>query len=128
MAVTADQQEERTRVVCHLPLNNAAEEKAVKRIILNLEGQRRKRIGLEGYTYSNPGAFQGRWWSAHERDWVGDRIVLLLVDFMIPLTDQRFSLAEQVSELKRTIHDAYAAYGRPQEEVWVVAYAVVRHA
>jgi hypothetical protein len=35
--------------------------------------------------------------------------------------------AGQVGELKKVIQDAYESYGRPQEEVWVVAYHVTRH-
>lgn len=38
--------EDRTRVTCHLPLNNVAEEKAFKKVIGHLEAQRRKRIGV----------------------------------------------------------------------------------
>jgi hypothetical protein len=121
------QQEDRTRVICHLPLNNAAEEKAFKKIIVHLEAQRKKRIGVDGYTYSDPTAFFGRWWRSESRGWVGDKIVLLVVDYKIALTDPRLSLSEQIAELRAVIHDSYRSYGRPQEEVWVVAHHVTRY-
>jgi hypothetical protein len=115
-------------VICHLPINNAAEEKAFKEVINHLEGLRRQKIGVDGYTYSNPTAFVGRWWSASPavRDWMSDKITLLLIDFRIALTAPTVSFSEQVAELKDVIHQAYARYGRPQEEVWVIAHQVTR--
>lgn len=76
--------EERTRVVCHLPLNSAAEEKAFKEIIAYLEAEREKKIGVDGYTYSDPKAFFGRWWGG-DATWVSDKIVLLIADYRIAL-------------------------------------------
>src|SRR5437016_9731286 len=102
----ADAQEDRTRVVCHLPLNNAAEEKAFKDIIAFLEAQRKKRIGVEGYTYSDPNAFFGRWWTTSKTGWMSDKIVLLIADFKIALTDQHVSLSEKVAELKNIIYQS----------------------
>ena len=127
-SASGGQAEDRTRVTCHLPLNNAAEEKAFKKVISHLEAQRRKRIGVDGYTYSSPEAFYGRWWSSASKGWVGDKIVLLLVDYQIALTDQRVSLAETIAALRAIILDAYQTYGSPQEEVWVVAHHVTRQA
>ncbi len=124
----AGQQEERTRVICHLPLNDAAEESAVRAVIKYLESQRRRHIGVDGYTYSHPNVFVGRWWSPERGDWMADRIVLLMVDYKIDLTDPRVSLSEKIAELKNVIHQGYDRYGRHQEEVWVVAYRVTRHA
>ena len=124
----AGQQEDRTRVICHLPLNDIAEEKAFKVVIKYLDSQRRKRIGVDGYTYSGPDAFFGRWWSSERLDWIADHIVLLIVDYKIDLTDQRVSLSEKIAELKNVVHEAYGRYGRHQEEVWVVAHRVTRHA
>jgi hypothetical protein len=71
------QHESRTRVICHLPLNNAQEEKAFKDVVKYVQSQRRRRIGVEGYTYSTPSAFSGRWWSLRSGEWIGDYIVLL---------------------------------------------------
>jgi hypothetical protein len=103
------------------------EEKAFKDIIIYVESQRDKQIGIDGYTYSNPVAFHGRWWSSEAEDWIGDTIVLLMVDYKIALTDKRFSLAEEVAGLKKVIQEAYARYGRPQEEIWIVTHHVTRH-
>ena len=121
--------EERTRVTCHLPINNAAEEKAFKDVIAYLEGLRRKKIGVDGYTYSDPSAFFGRWWSTPPlgSGWMSDKITLLIVDFKLALTNPTVSLSEQITELKDTIHRSYAKYGRLQEEVWVIAHRVTRH-
>jgi hypothetical protein len=121
--------EERTRVICHLPINNAPEEKAFKDIINYLEGLRRKKIGVDGYTYSDPSAFFGRWWSTSPsgRGWMSDKITLLIIDFKIALTDPAVSLSEKITELKNTVQQSYAKYGRPQEEVWVIAHRVTRH-
>jgi hypothetical protein len=121
------QHEDRTRVVCHLPLNNAQEEKAFKDIIEYLQAQRRKRIGVDGYTYSAPTAFSGRWWSAQEGNWMGDRIVLLLIDYRVDLANVKVSLSEEIAQLRQTIRNAYAQRGRPQEEIWVVAFPVTRY-
>jgi hypothetical protein len=118
--------EERTRVICHLPLNSAAEEKAFKEVVAYVEAQREKKIGVEGYTYSDPKAFFGRWWSV-DNTWVSDKIVLLIIDYKIALTDPHASLSEMIRELKDTVHQSYAKYGRAQEEVWIVAFGVTRH-
>jgi hypothetical protein len=120
--------EERTRVTCHLPINNAAEEKAFKAIVAHLDQLRRENIGVGGYTYSDPGVFFGRWWNTSPTgsDWMSDKIALLVVDFRVALTDPTVSLSEKVTELKITIHQAYAKYSRPQEEVWVIAHRVTR--
>jgi hypothetical protein len=129
-AASSCDHEERTRVTCHLPINNAAEEKAFKEIITHLDRLRRQKIGVDGYTYSDPSAFYGRWWNVGTPGigWVSDRITLLMVDFKIDLTNTRISLAETVGDLKNTVHQAYAKYGRPQEEIWVVAHKVARYA
>jgi hypothetical protein len=128
MAAGAEgQHEDRTRVVCHLPLNNAPEEKAFKDIIEYLQAQRRKRLGVEGYTYSVPTAFSGRWWSTQQGVWLGDRIVLLLIDYRVDLTNVKVSLAEEIAQLGQAVRDAYTRRGRPQEEIWVVSFPVTRH-
>ena len=118
--------EERTRVTCHLPLNNAAEEKAFKEIIAHLDRLRQENVGVDGYTYSDPSAFTGRWWNTGAEGWVPDMISLLMIDFKIDLADPAVSLAEKTGELKQTIRAAYAKYGRPQDEIWVIAHRVMR--
>jgi len=115
-------------VTCHLPINSAAEEKAFKKIIGHLDRLRRENIGVDGYTYSQPGAFLGRWWSAGPTgsEWVSDEITVLIIDFRIALTDPAISLSEKVTELKKTVHQAYSKYGSKQEEIWVIAHRVTR--
>ena len=44
--------EERTRVVCHLPLNNAAEHQAVDAVFTFLEELRARPLGVKGYNLS----------------------------------------------------------------------------
>jgi hypothetical protein len=58
----------------------------------------------------------------------GRQIVILFVDYRIALTDKHHSLSAKVAELKEVIHKSYARWGSPQEEVWVIAHPVVRHA
>jgi len=127
MAPTAGEHEERTRVTCHLPINNASEEKAFKAIINYLDRLRRENVGVDGYTYSDPSAFFGRWWNTATAngDWMSDKIALLILDFRIELTSPA-SLSEKVTALKDTIHQAYAKYGRPQQEVWVISHRITR--
>ena len=127
-ATTPGEHEERTRVTCHLPMNNAAEEKAFKDIIAYLDRLRRQDIGVDGYTYSDPTAFSGRWMDrAKGNTWITDKISLLIVDFKIELTDPKVSLSEKVTELKNIVQQSYEKRGRPQDEVWVVAHKVSRY-
>jgi hypothetical protein len=105
-----------------------AEERAFKTVVAYLEKQRQESIGVEEYTYSDPSSFFGRWWSFHRTEWMSDKVVLLINDYKIALTDQDVSLAEKVVELKDTIREAYEKYGSPQEDFWVVAFRVTRYA
>jgi hypothetical protein len=118
--------EERARVTCHLPLNNAREEKAVLRILRYLKEQRREPIGVKGFTHSEfrPSSFRGFWWDARRREWVEDKVVLCIVDYKLGFSDERLSV--KVEELKRTIREAYRKCGSPQDQVWVVAHPVIR--
>ena len=115
-------------MTCHLPINNAAEEKAFKAVANYLEGLRRKKIGVDGYTYSDPSVFFGRWWGAtpSENGWMSDKITLLIVDFKVALTDST-ALSETITELKNVIQRSYVKYGRPQEEIWVIAHRITRY-
>ena len=126
MAKAKGEHEERTRVVCHVPINSAAEEKAFKEVVAYVESQKENQIGVDGYTYSDPKAFFGRWWGG-DNSWVSDKIVLLIIDYKIELTDQKASLSDMIRELKETVGKSYAKYRRPQEEVWIVAFGVTRH-
>src|SRR5207302_10454452 len=112
----------------HLPIKNAEEEKAFKEVVSYLDRLRRKNIGVNGYTYSHPSAFVGRWWDSGPTasGWMSDDITLLIIDFKVALTDPAVSLSEKVAELKATIHRTYANYNRPQQEIWVIAHRVTR--
>ena len=120
--------EERTRVICHLPLNNGAEEKAINQLIGYLERQRTEPIGVKGFTRSalRPATYRGHWWSATHRKWFRESIVLFIIDYKLPFEGEKVS--EKVAELKGFIRKAYEKFTKkPQEEVWIVAQPVLRH-
>jgi len=118
--------EDRTRVTCHLPLNDPAQEKAITRIIDYLKAQRLEPIGVKGFTHSNfrPTSFYGYWWSSKRQHWVEDKIVLFIIDYKLGLGDPR--LSNQVQDLKDKIRQCYAGMGSPQDEIWVVAQQITR--
>ena len=126
MAKSIGLHEHRTRVVLHLPLNDTQEEKAANQILWFLQEQRKEASGVKGFTHSvlRPAVFRGWWWSAKEKSWCQDHIVLLLVDYKIDFSD--ILLPKVVKELKKAIRYWYRYYGRPQEEIWVVAHQVFR--
>jgi hypothetical protein len=111
--------------MCHLPVNNRQEEKAFFGVISYLKELRERAIGVTGWTTSSlrPAAFHG-WWSEENEEWVRDSIVLCFVDYHLPFDHP--DLARHVEELKKTIRTLYRKRKSPQEEVWVVAYQVVR--
>ncbi len=51
-------------------------------------------------------------------------MVLCIIDYKLNFGDER--LSAKIAELKRTIRTAYRDCGSPQEEIWVVAQAVIR--
>jgi hypothetical protein len=115
-------------VTCHLPLTNAAEEKAVNKVIGYLERQRKERIGVQGFTRSSlkSPVFRGYWWSSGRRRWVRENIVLFIIDYKLDFDDERVSV--KVAELQGEVQRWYEHYtGKPQDVVWVVAHSVVRH-
>ncbi|MCI0463276.1 MAG: hypothetical protein L0Z62_40535 [Gemmataceae bacterium] len=118
--------EVRTRVTCHLPVNDAQEEKAFFKVIDYLDQQRQEQVGVKGYTHSEarPAAFHGYWWRDDAEVPLHDQIVLCLVDYLLPSGSQQ--LSAKVKELKQTIRKAYRYYKRPQDEVWVVAQQILR--
>ncbi len=119
--------EERTRIVCHLPLNDANEHLAVDAVFTYLEGLRTKPLGVKGYTHSaaRPPSHFGAWWSASRRKWMREKVVLCFVDYKVNFNDQE--LTRIVAELKEEIRRAYGEFtGKQQEEYWVVAHHVVR--
>lgn len=112
--------------MCHLPLSSAAEDKAFNAVITYLQEQRKKHVGVTGYTYSQHGVFQGFWWSSKLQRWVDDSIVLLIVDYKVPQGNPENSLLEHFDKLKENIEEAYSRFGSPQEEVWVVTHWIDR--
>ena len=116
----------RTRVMCHLPVNSSQEEKAFFKVLTYIRGLKDERIGVTGFTISNsrPAAFQGWWWSDDWKKWVCDDQVLCFLDFHLAFDDP--SLSEQVEKLKKTIRKWHRLHRSPQEEVWVVAYRIIR--
>jgi len=121
--------EDRTRITCHLPVRDAAQEKAFKKVIAFLRSKETEGIGVSGYTHSTTDAFYGYWYESDAKPapaWVEDKIVLLLIDYKIPLSDPK-SLSEEILQLKETIVEAYRYYGSVQQEVWVVAQPVRRY-
>ena len=116
----------RTRVMCHLPVNNNQETKAFFKVLSFLHGLKDKGIGVTGFTTSTsrPAAFHGWWWSEERQEWLRDDQVLCFVDFHLAFDDP--SLSQRVEELKQTIRKWYRLHRSPQEEVWVVAYQVIR--
>ena len=118
--------EVRTRVMCHLPVNNSQEEKAFFKVLSYLRKLKDQGIGVSGWTTSTlrPAVFHGWWWSEQWEEWVRDDLVLCFVDYRLSLDDP--SVSERVQELKQTISKYYRLHRSPQEEVWVVAYQVMR--
>ena len=62
--------EVRTRVICHLPVNDEQEEKAFFKVITYLQTQQQQAVGVQGYTHSalRPTVFRGYWWSEELND------------------------------------------------------------
>ncbi len=118
--------EVRTRVICHLPVNSGQEEKAFFKVLSYLRGLKDQGLGVSGWTTSTlrPAAFHGWWWSDDRQEWVRDDLVLCFVDYRMPFDDP--TLSERVAELKQTIRKWYRLHRSSQEEVWVVAYQVIR--
>lgn len=128
MDVQRGRHEDRTRVVCNLPLNDLQQERAVKYIIEYLKGQQAEPIGVQGFTHSAfvPTAYYGYWWLAKESRWVRDHLVLLIVDYRIAPDDEA-SLSHHIARLQAEIRRSYRRYRRPQQKVWLVAQRIVRH-
>lgn len=119
--------EERTRVFCHLPVNNSEEYQAVDSAFSYLESLRTKPLGVKGYTHSavRPPTHFGNWWSSSRRKWIREKVVLCIVDYKVGFNDRE--LTQVLTDLKQSIKAAYEHFtGMPQEEIWVVAHHLVR--
>lgn len=116
----------RTRVTGHLPVNTFQEEKAFFKILEYLKELRGQDIGVSGYTFSDvrPAVFHGCWWPESSDEQVEDQIVLLSVDYLLPLGSRE--LSNKVADFKPTIKKWYRYYQSPQEEIWLVAHPIIR--
>jgi hypothetical protein len=124
--------EERVRVICHLPFNPQPKyDKAFRRVIKYIRSQRNAAIPITGYTHSDfrPCVFTGYWWGIPDakrndrtaRDaWVGDHIVVLMIDLQTNLQDKR--LDRFVPRLKKEIKNIYGRYKCRQQEIWIIAH------
>jgi hypothetical protein len=107
-------------------VNNSQEEKALFKVLAYLHSLKDREIGITGFTTSTsrPAAFHGWWWSEDRQAWIRDDQMLCFVDYRLALDDP--ALSRLVEELKRTIRKWYRLHRSPQEEVWVIAYHVIR--
>lgn len=121
-------QERRNRVVFNLPLNNQREARAVRDIVAYLWEGRQKKHGIGGFTTSDSSmpVFQGWWWSDDRKMWVGDKLVMFMLDFLDPSFDNSFLLIEEVSKLKQFIQERYSFHGATQDEIWIVTHPINR--
>lgn len=118
--------EMRTRVTCHLPLNNAREEKAFFQVLAHLNELRHQKVGVTGFTHSElrPAVYHGYWWPEDQKGPVHDQLVLCTIDFRLAASSRQ--LAAKVKELKQTIQKWYRHYQSSQDDVWVVAHPILR--
>ena len=118
--------EVRTRVTCNLPVNNAREEKAFFKVRAYLNDLRHQDIGVGGYTHSElrPAVFHGYWWQDDSDKPIHDQLVLCTVDYLLASGSEE--LADKIRELKQTVRRWYRYFRSPQDEIWVVAHAIVR--
>jgi hypothetical protein len=118
-------QEERVRIVCHLPLNNAAQERAILDVFEYLKESKKT-----GWIHSQhyPPIFSGWWWSEERQDWVRDRVVVCTVDYM--LDDASPSVASpsmKIREIRDEIQGIYKRRTGEPRAFWMVAHVVTRH-
>ena len=119
--------EERTRVMCNLPINNADEELAISQVIKHLEGLRRKPLGVKGFVHSplRGSTFRGFWWDSNQQKYLREKVALFVVDYEMDFDS--VDLPAQLESLRNTIQHWYQHYtGKKQEVIWVVAHPVTR--
>lgn len=117
--------EERTRVICHLPVGHPMEEKAMMKVLSYVDGLRRTKTDVKGYTKSSirPIAFRGCW--RGEDGIVEEDVVIVIIDYRLAFSDSR--TPQFVKTLHEKVCNEYERAGRPQEVVWVVAQQVLRY-
>lgn len=121
-------------MICHLPCGNESETKAFYAVVDYLKSQRRASVPVTGYTFSTirPSAFLGYWFGkspnqeSKPQRWVGDNIVMLMIDYKIELRDRRLSL--MVKEIKKAVVKAYKKHDCTQTEFWITAQQIFRYA
>jgi hypothetical protein len=125
MAPEAAGHEIRTRVTLFLPAHTFPEELAVHAITRYLEGQRRNRIAVTGFTRSQfpDMVFFGYWW---EEEWYREGVVLFIIDYDLPLDAPR--LEQTLRRLRQIIERRYRNYECEQREIWLIAQRVLRYA
>jgi hypothetical protein len=108
-----------------LPFNNSAQETALHRIIAFVKQQKDTNCGVTGYTYSE--GFKGGWWSDDRQKWIKDRLVILMIDYMVDLDDDDNSLLDHISMLRRIIVRNYSSRGIKEDEFWIVSESLTRY-
>lgn len=94
-----------------LPLNNEQQALAIEKFVEYLQAHAESDdLRVEGFTMSDPLAppWAGYWYSADERQWIEDRIVLCMIDFR--LRNGRTSTPRCMLEIKRVVAGLYRNY------------------
>jgi hypothetical protein len=109
-------------------LNNADEERAIQAIVEYLHQQRKSRVPVTGFTYSQIplAVFFGEWWNDDLNIVEREPVVLFVVDYPVPLRDRR--LNQTIRRLHQAIKKRYEDYCRPQQEIWITAQQILRYA
>jgi hypothetical protein len=119
---------DRLRIVCHLPVNDDAEEAAVGGVfeyLKNLRAQPYLSVDMFVNSQLSPPVYVGYSWSAGHQQWVRNRFVVCIVDYSLSEIANPFS---KVSELRENIRGIYRFYtGQSEETFWLVAHTVTRH-
>jgi hypothetical protein len=119
--------EYRTRVMCYLPANNAAEVKVVYDLINHLEKQRKQPLGLLGFTRSAfaPPVYAGYWRHSIKEKLLQEKVVVFTLDYDADI--EKGAVLQAAAQLKTFIRNAYQRHtGIEQDEIWMVAQPIVR--
>jgi hypothetical protein len=121
--------EDRLRIVCHLPIDNDGEERAVGAVFEYLKNLREHQpfLSVEMFVSSQtyPSVYVGYFWSERHQQWVRAKFVICIVDYKLA---ELSGPAAKVSELRRHIQGLYEYNtGQIEERFWLVAHTVTRH-